>query len=238
MTSRRNASITVHERILATLDEADHGARFVSEVVRKGDMAKPEVEEALATLEGEGKLLVRAYYCADHPGGGRSAHRRRGEASERRRPRRSRPAFRHSTQPGKTRSPPTWPTTAAAKTARDEFRGNGLRIGADIGGTFTDVVVFDEAAQTIRLGKALSTPAELARGIEDALIKTDAPLPEADLLIHGSTIVINAVIERKGAETALSRRRASATSTRSAASTGRSRSTCSSASTARSYRAS
>jgi N-methylhydantoinase A len=78
-----------------------------------------------------------------------------------------------------------------------------LRLGVDIGGTFTDVVVFDEDAQSIRLAKALSTPSELARGVEESIVKTGVPLAEADLLIHGSTIVVNAVVERRGARTAL-----------------------------------
>ena len=46
-----------------------------------------------------------------------------------------------------------------------------MRIGVDIGGTFTDVVVFDEANDSIRLAKALSTPQELARGVQGALLK-------------------------------------------------------------------
>ena len=40
-----------------------------------------------------------------------------------------------------------------------------MRIGVDIGGTFTDVVVFDEAKGSVALAKALSTPAELAKGV-------------------------------------------------------------------------
>ncbi len=78
-----------------------------------------------------------------------------------------------------------------------------MRIGVDIGGTFTDVVVFDEANDSIRLAKALSTPQELARGVQGALLKAGAPLSQASILIHGSTVVVNAIIERRGAKTAL-----------------------------------
>jgi N-methylhydantoinase A len=78
-----------------------------------------------------------------------------------------------------------------------------LRVGVDIGGTFTDVVVFDEANASIELAKALSTPRQLARGVHDALAKSHAPLQDAQSLIHGSTVVINAIIERLGAKTAL-----------------------------------
>jgi N-methylhydantoinase A len=78
-----------------------------------------------------------------------------------------------------------------------------VRVGVDIGGTFTDVVVFDEADGSVTLAKSLSTPQELARGVRDGLRKSHAPLPETTSLIHGSTVVINAIIERKGARTAL-----------------------------------
>ena len=78
-----------------------------------------------------------------------------------------------------------------------------MRAAVDIGGTFTDVVVFDEAKGSLSLAKALSTPAELARGVEDGLNKAAVPLDQVLSLIHGSTIVVNAIIERHGAKTAL-----------------------------------
>ena len=46
-----------------------------------------------------------------------------------------------------------------------------MRVAVDIGGTFTDVVVFDEANASLALAKALSTPAELARGVLEGLTK-------------------------------------------------------------------
>jgi N-methylhydantoinase A len=64
-------------------------------------------------------------------------------------------------------------------------------------------VVFDEASGAITLAKALSTPSELARGVLEALHKSGASLHEVDLLIHGSTVVVNAIVERSGARTAL-----------------------------------
>jgi len=78
-----------------------------------------------------------------------------------------------------------------------------LRVAVDIGGTFTDVVVFDEAKSSLSLAKALSTPAELARGVEEGLTKAVVPLDQVLSLIHGSTIVVNAIVERQGAKTAL-----------------------------------
>jgi len=78
-----------------------------------------------------------------------------------------------------------------------------LRVAVDIGGTFTDVVVFDEAKSSLTLAKTLSTPAELARGVLDGLSKAAVRFGDVSTLIHGSTIVINAIIERQGAKTAL-----------------------------------
>ena len=78
-----------------------------------------------------------------------------------------------------------------------------MRIGVDIGGTFTDVVVFDEAKGSLALAKALSTPVELAKGVQEGLAKAAIPLHAASLLIHGTTVVVNAIIERTGAKTAL-----------------------------------
>jgi N-methylhydantoinase A len=78
-----------------------------------------------------------------------------------------------------------------------------LRVAADIGGTFTDIVVFDETSASLRLAKTLSTPADLARGVRDGLAKSEVPLAQVVSLIHGSTVVINAVVERRGAKTAL-----------------------------------
>ncbi|HEY1292224.1 MAG TPA: hydantoinase/oxoprolinase N-terminal domain-containing protein, partial [Chloroflexota bacterium] len=64
-----------------------------------------------------------------------------------------------------------------------------MRIGVDIGGTFTDVVVFDDEDGSVRLAKSLSTPDDLARGVREALVRSGADLRSARSLIHGSTIV-------------------------------------------------
>lgn len=79
----------------------------------------------------------------------------------------------------------------------------GTRVAVDIGGTFTDVVAFDDADQTLHVGKSLSTPDDLIRGITTGLTATGVPMSEPESVIHGSTVVINALIERKGAPTAL-----------------------------------
>ena len=83
-----------------------------------------------------------------------------------------------------------------------------IRLATDIGGTFTDLVAFDEATGAIQLGKASSTPDDFARGILDAVDVAaiglgDQPLAAVDYFVHGCTVVINAITERKGVKTAL-----------------------------------
>jgi N-methylhydantoinase A len=81
--------------------------------------------------------------------------------------------------------------------------GPHLRLAADIGGTFTDVAVFDERTGRLMLGKALSTPDHLVEGINAAVEKTGSDYRSANLFLHGSTIAINTILERSGARTAL-----------------------------------
>ncbi|QKW40157.1 hydantoinase/oxoprolinase family protein [Actinomadura sp. NAK00032] len=78
-----------------------------------------------------------------------------------------------------------------------------IRAAIDIGGTFTDVVGYDDVTGTLMLGKTLSTPHDLIDGVFGGLRAADVPVPELDLAVHGSTVVVNALIERKGARTAL-----------------------------------
>ena len=77
------------------------------------------------------------------------------------------------------------------------------RITVDIGGTFTDVVGFDEDSGELLLGKASSTPEDLVEGVFTGIAESGSSVSDTSLLIHGSTVVINAVLERKGAITAL-----------------------------------
>ncbi|HYM18902.1 MAG TPA: hydantoinase/oxoprolinase family protein [Micropepsaceae bacterium] len=78
-----------------------------------------------------------------------------------------------------------------------------LRLAADIGGTFTDIAAFDETSGRLMLGKALSTPAALVAGIEAGVAKAETTFADAGLFLHGSTVAINALLERTGAKTAL-----------------------------------
>jgi len=74
-------------------------------------------------------------------------------------------------------------------------------VGVDIGGTFTDLVAYRDGA--IVTSKTLTVPSDPTQGIADALKRADCDLAAIDKLIHGSTIAINTVLERKGARTAL-----------------------------------
>src|SRR3954470_6626873 len=78
-----------------------------------------------------------------------------------------------------------------------------LRLSADVGGTFTDVAAFDDKTGHLRLGKTLTTPARLVDGIETGVAKAGARFSAAQLFLHGTTIAINTILERKGASCAL-----------------------------------
>jgi len=83
--------------------------------------------------------------------------------------------------------------------------GQGARLGVDIGGTFTDVAL--EIGDRRYSAKILTTPEAPERAVLEALhtVLRDAALAPADLsiIIHGTTLATNAIIERKGAKTAL-----------------------------------
>jgi N-methylhydantoinase A/oxoprolinase/acetone carboxylase beta subunit len=82
-----------------------------------------------------------------------------------------------------------------------------FRLGCDIGGTFTDFVLLDDRTGEIKTGKCLTTPRDPSDAVEEGmrLLETAAPefIGKLDELIHGTTLVINAIIERKGAKTGL-----------------------------------
>src|SRR6266545_726767 len=78
-----------------------------------------------------------------------------------------------------------------------------IRLAADIGGTFTDVAVFDERTGALSFGKTLSTPRRLVDGIDKGVEKAGSEFRSAGLFLHGSTVAINTILERTGARTAL-----------------------------------
>lgn len=80
------------------------------------------------------------------------------------------------------------------------------RVATDAGGTFTDLVAFDERTGVIIVGKALTTPHDPSVGVVDTIRQAvDGGLvPESvTFFVHGGTTVINAITERKGVKTAL-----------------------------------
>ena len=76
-------------------------------------------------------------------------------------------------------------------------------VGVDIGGTFTDLVAVDEDSGVLTVRKVPSTPPTFIEGILNGLGELGMPFSDIRLLVHGSTIGTNAVLERKGAKTAL-----------------------------------
>ena len=77
------------------------------------------------------------------------------------------------------------------------------RLATDIGGTFTDLVHFDEETGALSVAKSLSTPRDLTRGVLDTIEQAGLDAEKVDYFVHGGTTVINAITERTGAKTAL-----------------------------------
>jgi len=76
-------------------------------------------------------------------------------------------------------------------------------VGIDVGGTFTDLFYSRDGVGVDRVLKVPSTPDDPARGLIDALDAADIAPHGLGLILHGTTIATNAVIERKGARCAL-----------------------------------
>jgi len=79
------------------------------------------------------------------------------------------------------------------------------RFGVDVGGTFTDCVLYDEASGTVYVDKAPTVPAAPEAGVL-AVVRDGVPaatLAQAELFLHGTTVGINALLERNGARVGL-----------------------------------
>ena len=79
---------------------------------------------------------------------------------------------------------------------------SGMRIGVDVGGTFTDVVAADGSGRTWSC-KVPTTPANPAQGVLDGLAALAPQTGPWASLAHGTTMVTNAIVERRSARTAL-----------------------------------
>ena len=71
-----------------------------------------------------------------------------------------------------------------------------MRVGVEVGGTFTDLVVVRDGA--IKVAKVPSTPLQPDIGVMDALAAADLNLRDIEEMVHGSTVATNAVLERRG----------------------------------------
>jgi len=80
-------------------------------------------------------------------------------------------------------------------------------LGVDVGGTFTDVIVFDEETQDLTTDKVLSTPTNpsegVLAGIDEATEKADTSIADLELLFHGTTVVTNMLLEETGSRVGL-----------------------------------
>jgi N-methylhydantoinase A len=77
----------------------------------------------------------------------------------------------------------------------------GISVGVDVGGTFTDLVAIDDGR--LRIAKVPSVPGRQAEGVEAALSASGVDAAAIDVLAHGTTVATNALLERRGARTAL-----------------------------------
>ena len=75
--------------------------------------------------------------------------------------------------------------------------------GVDVGGTFTDIFVLDEDHNSCEIVKVPSRPEDQSTGILDGISKVSKNFEDISLIIHGTTVGTNALLERKGAKTGI-----------------------------------
>lgn len=82
-----------------------------------------------------------------------------------------------------------------------------LRIGCDVGGTFTDFIFVEPRCGSVITGKVLTTPADpsaaILSGTQAYASQTESDIATAEQVVHGTTLGINALLERRGAKTGL-----------------------------------
>jgi N-methylhydantoinase A len=78
-----------------------------------------------------------------------------------------------------------------------------FRLAVDIGGTFVDAMELDQRTGVVRFCKASTTPSEPWKGVLAAIEELGTDLSQADLFIHGTTLGLNAVLERRGGATGI-----------------------------------
>jgi N-methylhydantoinase A len=82
-----------------------------------------------------------------------------------------------------------------------------LRLGVDVGGTFTDLLLHDSDSGEVWLAKTPSTPADQSVGVLEGIRlvteRAGVPIGDLDAILHGTTVATNAVLERRGARVGL-----------------------------------
>ena len=83
-----------------------------------------------------------------------------------------------------------------------------IRLATDVGGTFTDLVFYEIDEKTgkinsVKAVKSHTTPPNFEEGVMDAVSIADVDLKTVEFFAHGTTVVINALMERKGVKTCL-----------------------------------
>ncbi|SOC22448.1 hydantoinase/oxoprolinase family protein [Stappia indica] len=81
--------------------------------------------------------------------------------------------------------------------------GSAFVIGVDVGGTFTDVFILDEANGRITTAKVPSTRGDQSKGFIEGIASRVAEFGEIRTVVHGTTVGTNALLERKGARTGI-----------------------------------
>lgn len=76
-----------------------------------------------------------------------------------------------------------------------------MRVATDVGGTFTDLVCIDDTG--VRIAKSDTTPPNFEQGVLNAVDKAQLDPSEIDDFVHGTTVVINALLSRRGVKTGL-----------------------------------
>ena len=90
-----------------------------------------------------------------------------------------------------------------SKSATPDVGDGSISIGVDVGGTFTDLVVYNSRTSEVRTAKLLTTPRDITAGIFQSFDQVGVNLAETAYVKHGTTTAINTALERSGARTAL-----------------------------------
>ena len=94
-------------------------------------------------------------------------------------------------------------THAQSDPAQSDTARSGIVAGIDVGGTFTDLVLFESRAGRVRLAKVPTTLDNQSTGVLGALDAAGAEIAALDLIVHGTTTTTNAVLERQLCKTGL-----------------------------------